>query len=556
MIKEKIKNNYGFILLFLFIGMMFYLHSFIYLGGDDYIYGTFIKDGLDVFWNKHINHYMKVNGRAIMHFLVTIMLIFDMHLWRFINPISICIFIILLSKISTKDNKNLNSAILVGIMLVAFIGIDITRETIFWLDGSFNYFYPMLLLLLNVYLSRKVINENKNYIWLPIIGFISGATVEQVGLMTFGILFMMLVDKVFIKKEKINKIYYINFIFTIIGYLTIVLAPGNRVRISNNKSNIFYNIIEISRLNLSDGIQIFIILLMSSVILWLIHFIKEGYNVKLNKILTTLMCINILVYSSISCFTKFITLFANKVINNSILVTDSIYELTGLVLKFIYDVNINNLFGSIIWAILVISIIYTLSMLIYISIYIYKNKGETTFISFLTVAIGAQVMMIISPVYGFRTIFPTLIALFVIIIFSITENINYKYTLPLIFISVIISIGNIKLLLISVIITILYTKTNIAYSRIYVTLLILGIAFTTIFIFNTNIQGYKENSVIHKENLESIKNYKEKNSQGNLILKKSINKKYKYITIDESEYYLNSFKKYYDLPQEVEIIFE
>ena len=161
-VKEKMKKNFNYIILIIFFILMINLHRYIYLGGDDYIYGNFIKDGIQSFCNMHINHYIHTNGRAIMHFLVTIMLIFDRYLWIIINPLALCIFVILISKICCKEEKNFNIALLLTIMLLFFIGIDISRETIFWLDGSFNYFYPMLLLLTNIYLSSKVLNENKS----------------------------------------------------------------------------------------------------------------------------------------------------------------------------------------------------------------------------------------------------------------------------------------------------------------------------------------------------------------------------------------------------------
>ena len=72
-----------------------------------------------------------------------------------------------------------------------------------------------------------MLDKEKKYILTPLVGFLSGATVEQAGLMTIGVLFLIIIDRVIIKKRKIPKIAYVNFIATIIGYLTVVLSPGN-----------------------------------------------------------------------------------------------------------------------------------------------------------------------------------------------------------------------------------------------------------------------------------------------------------------------------------------
>ena len=78
----------------------------------------------------------------------------------------------------------------------------------------------------------------------------------------------------------------------------------------------------------------------------------------------------------------------------------------------------------------------------------------------------------------------------------------------------------------------------------------------SLLIFNKNIYGYKENSVIHRYNLNKIKEYKSNNEIGKLVLKKLPNDKYRYIMIYESELHESYFKKYYDIPQDTSIIFE
>lgn len=327
--KITINKKYSLIFLSVFILLMLYIHKFIYLGGDDFIYGSYVKGDITEFFNNHIYHYMFKNGRAIVHFIVTLFLIFDVYLWRIINPLTICCLIILISKLTNSDKEKYKKAITLSIMLVSFISINISREAIYWLDGSFNYLYPMVLFLLNIYLVNKSIENNKNYWYLPILGFVVGATVEQVGLMTIGVLFLILIDRLFINKNKVDMILYVNFIATILGYLTVVLAPGNFVRSSKQSPEIVGNIIQLFRYNfMSDKMNFFMLLLMISSIAWLISFIKKGYNKKINFLLLILMVLNSILYSAIGFFTSSIMKLANRFINENISIYSSLWEVT------------------------------------------------------------------------------------------------------------------------------------------------------------------------------------------------------------------------------------
>lgn len=555
--KKVIRENYHWILLIMFILFMFWLHQYIYLAGDDFIYGIYAKDGISTFINNHINHYRVVNGRAIVHFMVTIFLLFDIHLWRIVNPILIGILIVLISKITSNTKEEFKRGVILGIILISIISIDISRETIFWLDGSFNYFYPMILFLLNIYLFKNMLDKEKKYILTPLVGFLSGATVEQAGLMTIGVLFLIIIDRVIIKKRKIPKIAYVNFIATIIGYLTVVLSPGNRVRASKNSVNIFYNIIELFRLNfMSDGIEVYILLLMSACILWLLYFININYRKKFNKILLNLMITNFCVYSAISCFTKYITFIANKMISNEIIVTDSLYDLTSLILELIYGINKNNLFGTIIYFVAILSGIFTVAVLIYLGIALYTQKSEYILFVFSIVYIGAQLMMTISPVFGYRTVLPSIISLFVIIIYSILNNWDNKYLTLLGGVISVLSTHSIYLLIFFIILSIALAKNKKLFKLTVRIATIFLVSLLTLNAIKNNFEGYKKNSVINEYNLNSIDKFKNQNNSKELILKKLIDDKYGYLMIYESEYHVKYFKIYYDLPENINIIFE
>lgn len=550
--KKKIKfieKNYEWILLIIFLGIMLYIHNFIYLGGDDYIYGSYTKGTINEFFQSHINHYRFKNGRAIVHFIVTLFLKFDVYIWRIVNPLIIASLVILISKVTYVDKDKYKKSVVLSIILISFISINISREAIFWLDGSVNYLYPMLLFLLNVYLVKKTIYEDKKLWYLPIIGFISGATVEQAGLMTIGMVFLKIIEEVFIKKKSINKIIYVSFISTIIGYLTVILAPGNLIRSSKQSPEIIGNMVQLFRYNfMSDKMYLFILLLMMSSILWLRSFIKSGYNKKINKLLTNIMIINIVIYSMITSFTTIVTKLASRFSSN-IQIFDSLWQATSLLDR-------NNIFGGILWAIAAISVCITIATLVYEGIIIVIKDKSMTLLSFVIVAVGAQFMMIISPIFGYRTVFPTLIVWIIVIIMSIINNLGNKYILPMILICAMLTLDNSYIKIIGIlaifIIIILKRKIHLKYIN---TVCIVILTALSIVNFGRLILGFKENSPIHEYNISKIEEYKENNFQGELNLKKAKNFEYRYTMIYESEPHVSSFKKYYGLPEDTIINF-
>lgn len=549
--KITINKKYSLIFLSVFILLMLYIHKFIYLGGDDFIYGSYVKGDITEFFNNHIYHYMFKNGRAIVHFIVTLFLICDVYLWRIINPIIIGCLIILISKLSSSDKNKYKKSIVLSIVLFSFISINISREAIYWLDGSFNYLYPIVIFLLNIYLVNKSIENNKNYWYLPIIGFIAGATVEQVGLMTIGILFLILIDRLFINKKKINSMVYVNFVVTIIGYLTVVLAPGNFIRSSKQNPEIIGNAIQLFRYNfMSDKMKFFMLLLMISSVLWLISFIKKGYNKKLNCILMILMVLNFIVYSLISCFTSNITQLANKFISENIGVYTSLWKATSVL-------DGSNIFGALLWALATASGCFTVIVLLYQGIMVYIKEKNLNMIAFIIVAIGAQFMMIISPVFGYRTVFPSLIAWFIVIILSIVNNLDNKYVLPMILICTILSINNTYFNVIGLIIIMIFILyKNLKFTNMMKYLIIFMLGISVLINIQKTIVGFKENAPIHEYNINAIREYKDNNCKGELNLKKAKNFEYRYTMIYESEPHANSFKRYYELPEVTVINFK
>ncbi len=129
-------------------------------------------------------------------------------------------------------------------------------QTILWLTGACNYLWTMTIILLFLYLIRKDTTTPsiiKN-IAILILGIIAGWTNENTsfGLITVIIGFMILKQH---KHERISGYNKCALIGSIIGFATLILAPGNFIR-----ENYFQNntplIIEISQRIIDNTINL------------------------------------------------------------------------------------------------------------------------------------------------------------------------------------------------------------------------------------------------------------------------------------------------------------
>ena len=165
-------------------------------------------------------------------------------------------------------------------------------------------------------------------------------------------------------------------------------------------------------------------------------------------------------------------------------------------------------------------------------------------------------MMTISPVFGYRTVLPSIISLFVIIIYSILNNWDNKYLTLLGGVISVLSTHSIYLLIFFIILSIALAKNKKLFKLTVRIATIFLVSLLTLNAIKNNFEGYKKNSVINEYNLNSIDKFKNQNNSKELILKKLIDDKYGYLMIYESEYHVKYFKIYYDLPENINIIFE
>lgn len=534
------KNKLKLVLLiFIFASLflaIFLIDTKVRLYGDDWFYHTFSSSTFLYYVRRNIGHYFFANGRSIVHVLVTAFLKLPMICWVVTNAmflVTISIVFVIMSNFYEGENidKYIYSALLMVFCISTLDGY-LTSQSVYWLTGSFNYVYPIFTLCLFMYFYYN--RKNTIHWYLFLLGFVAGASVEQAGMMAFGFVLLNTLYNHFILKRKVNKRDIFLVIVVLIGLLSVLLAPGtfHRVSISDTKeatmlSLLFDNaIIQMNTFLLSNMMFPTHILTIVASITAIIKRAKIG--------------------GSFNIFEKTVTFLG--IISSLTILLFNIYG-TGYV---------QNNYSSVIWLIILSSLLLGYVLLLGYSAYIlyfygnYKRRILPTIL--LIIAFGSQFMMIVSPTYGNRNI---IFAIFPLALYSVIVLIwDMKFDLLLLifgiyyFVTFSTTTGIILLLLflISHIVNkYFYEKQKVVSSKWLIIVAIVGLLTARNFL--PTYHGYSMNAMVYDNNLIEVSNYDE-NSGKPLVQTKMNNYKYRWVMPYENPYYAPYYNLYINMDKD------
>ena len=116
--------------------------------------------------------------------------------------------------------------------MLGFLGLSkyYLTYSVIWIASGANYVLPLIFVALSYKVYQMAKYNEKLRIWSYILLFLSGATTEQYGMYTIGLVTMTFLFDLIDKKYKNAKHGILSLIFPIIGLLTIVLSLGNAGR--------------------------------------------------------------------------------------------------------------------------------------------------------------------------------------------------------------------------------------------------------------------------------------------------------------------------------------
>lgn len=220
-----------FIIFFLNILTPMIADDFGYLLIFDGVFQTKVTSISDVFLSQK-EHYFLWGGRSVVHFIAQSLLLLPPIIIDTLNTIVYMIYVLLIYFL-IKGRKSNNIGLFILINLAVWFLQPAFGDTILWITGSANYLWGMVLVLLFI-LPYRFYEGNINNKLVIILktsllffyGIIAGWTNENTaaGMIVIAILFLLYFRS---NDWKIPFWGISGILGSIIGYLIMILAPGN-----------------------------------------------------------------------------------------------------------------------------------------------------------------------------------------------------------------------------------------------------------------------------------------------------------------------------------------
>lgn len=236
----------------LFLGIMVLTFSYMLflnfntpLIADDYVYtfifgtSTPVLSLADIVISQ-ISYYMSWGGRVIAETLTQLFMFWGKDVFNIAN--SLCYIIFVLAIYFNAVGRRINPGMLLIVTILVWFFVPMFGQTIVWLTGSCNYLWCGTLILLAIlpfrFYEEKQTNCLKSF-WFAVIMsplfFLSGITNENTagGMILMMLLFCLLYYK---RKIRIPFFAYTGILFSVCGFLCMIFAPGNGLRVDNESA--------------------------------------------------------------------------------------------------------------------------------------------------------------------------------------------------------------------------------------------------------------------------------------------------------------------------------
>lgn len=386
---DLLKKNYHYLILAIFFVTALYINFHVTLQGDDYIYRQAAVCSFPQILQFLKWHYAEYNGRTLVHLLdiLALKIPYGDLIWKFVCSALLCVYCVVVSKMCNgKSDDNFKSGIVLAAASVVTVNPCFWNESLYWITGSFNYFFPNLLFLVLILVFRK----NSKSKWLLPLTVICAFSVEQVCMMTLGFWVLMMTDRL-CREKKFSLLYFVRVIISILGIVSIVflsksgkrmneLNSGNSSFIMTFAGNIFNYLKSIWFGNVNVALLIIITLIVSSI--WISRLSR-------NK----LILIPVWILTVFNYLLKAFSILTNITLSNTVNVI-----CTAMFICF--------------------AVMYCITVLT-AGILIYKCEKEWLPVTAVILAFGAQLMLGVENYLIYRTCMPTIFMLSVYDIYSV-----------------------------------------------------------------------------------------------------------------------------------------
>lgn len=213
----------------------FRLYNCAYKGSIPDIHISSIKD---IFLSQY-EHYFAWGGRCVNHFIAQFLLFIGIPYNKILNSLAYVFFIYLICLFTISKGEKIKLSLYLLVNILIFFFVPVLGSTLLWLTGSANYLWGTLILLMFLLPYKRLYESLSNgenvklslfkTFYLFIGGIIAGWTNEN---MVAASIFMLFVFFLYSRYNKwsLPVWFYTGFTGFVIGFLLMILAPGNYVR--------------------------------------------------------------------------------------------------------------------------------------------------------------------------------------------------------------------------------------------------------------------------------------------------------------------------------------
>lgn len=218
----------------LIIVMVFFLLNVITpLVSDDYGYSLGIDSISDVAETVH-DKYFNWDGRLVAHFLTFLWLFIGKSFFNLANTIIYCLFVFLV-QFHIIGRSKYNPMMFLAISIFLWLFVPAWGQNFLWVSGSCVYLWTTTFILLFLIPFRKKLDDINYKLNIPLSilflfsGALAGCSTENASAAVFTLLVAYFIVKI-INKNKIALFEILGTLGFIIGFLLLILAPGNEER--------------------------------------------------------------------------------------------------------------------------------------------------------------------------------------------------------------------------------------------------------------------------------------------------------------------------------------
>lgn len=242
---NKIENRFFYLfLLCLIFFIILYLNIQTPFIGDDFVYSFIFRSSeritnIDDIIQSQIAHYNLWGGRTVVHFILQCLLLIKSSF--VIDLLNTIVFVLFLTAIQFHifGKIKFSTSLIFLIFSLTVIIQPAFAETCLWLTGSVNYLWGTTIILyfllpFRLYKNGQITNT-KSFsfsILMLLGGIITGWTNENTIMGLIIIIAALIIYFLKIEKFKIPTWFYFGLIGIVIGYILMIIAPGNFVRAS------------------------------------------------------------------------------------------------------------------------------------------------------------------------------------------------------------------------------------------------------------------------------------------------------------------------------------